>query len=79
MKDFTTIDCAILSRIASGACTFTSINASVEHHAKPHAGPRGDTFRVVDRRLQSLRKRGIIHFDNTKWFITPLPQEEGIK
>lgn len=70
-KDFTTLDCAILTRIAESACTFTSINANVEHLAKPFTKPplHLDVFRVVDRRLQSLRKRGLIYFGKTKWFM----------
>lgn len=61
------LDNAILKRISESACTFTSINACVENVAKPLA--TRDTFRVVDRRLQSLRKRGLIYFGNTKWFL----------
>lgn len=66
-KDFTAIDCAILTRIAESACTFASINACVEHLAKVHDEKKA--FRVVDRRLQALRKRGLIRFGNTKWFM----------
>jgi hypothetical protein len=69
VKDFTTLDCAIMTRIAEGACTFASINAAVEHLAEPHAGEPANTFRVVDRRLQALRKRGLIYFGKTKWFM----------
>lgn len=68
MKDFSALDNAILTRIAESRCTFASINAAVEHLAKQHDDKQ--TFRVVDRRLQALRKRGLIYFGNTKWFMS---------
>lgn len=68
-KAFATLDNAILTRIAESACTFTSIKASVEYIAEPFGKGPHDTFRAVDRRLQALRKRGLIYFFNTKWFL----------
>lgn len=70
MKDFTKLDCAIMTRIAESCCTFASINANVEHIAKDYIiGTKTPAFRVVDRRLQALRKRGLIYFSKTKWFM----------
>lgn len=71
MNYYATLDCAILTRIEESACTFTSINANVNHLAKPYATPNRYTdtsFRVVDRRLQALRKRGLIEFRKGLWY-----------
>lgn len=70
VSDFTTLDCAIMTRIADSACTFASISANVAHLAAPLAKNPDQAFRVVDRRLQVLRKKGLIYFGNTKWFLT---------
>lgn len=71
-RDFRKLDFAILERIRRSACTFTSINASVEEIAKASLRSyNGQAFRLVDRRVQALRKQGFIYFDKGQWFIKP--------
>lgn len=70
MKDFTKLDRAIMTRIAESPCTFASISTNIAHHAVPLAKDPDEAFRVVDRRLQALRKRGLVYFGRTKWFLT---------
>jgi hypothetical protein len=74
MKDFTELDSAILTRIAESACTFTSINVCVAHLAEQHDEKKA--FRVVDRRLQALRKRGLIEFGTRKWTLVALDRSD---
>jgi hypothetical protein len=60
------LDKAILKAIKDGKRQFYVINHAVEPLARPHT-LRGDSFRVVDRRLQALRKRGLIAFVAKEW------------
>lgn len=64
------LDAAILIAIQEGKRAFYLINAAVEELAKPHS-LRGDSFRIVDRRLQALRKHGFIVFKEKEWDIQP--------
>lgn len=69
MKDFSELDIAILRRIGERPCTFTSINARVTTMAALYVATKyGSPSRVVDRRLQALRKKGLIRFDTGRWF-----------
>lgn len=63
---YETLDNAIMTAICGGATKFYLINAKVEHLAKPHT-LSGDGFRVVDRRLQNLSKRGLIQYWRGHW------------
>lgn len=78
MSRYAELDAAILSAIQGGRKDFTSIawNDAVDALAKPHARQMTQVFRVVDRRLQALRKRGAIEFRVKEWHIL-LPQHGG--
>lgn len=67
MNRYDTLDTAICRAIESGITTFTAIAYRVDELAKPHARQMTQTFRVVDRRLQALRKRGAIVFKDKEW------------
>lgn len=60
------LDGAILAAIDSGKRKFYIINAAVEKLSAPHAKD-GEYFRVVDRRLQALRKSGLIRYAGGEW------------
>jgi len=62
------LDAAILKAIKDGKRQFYVINAAVEELAKPHT-LRGDSFRIVNRRLQALRKRRLITYWMKDWRI----------
>jgi hypothetical protein len=66
MGTYDELDKAILAAIEGGAKHFYLINASVEGLARPHS-IKGDSFRVVERRLQALRKSGLIAFEKKEW------------
>ena len=76
---YATLDDAILTAIQSGKRDFTSIayNDAIEALAKPHARRMTEVFRVVDRRLQALRKRGLIEFREKEWHMPHPPQSES--
>lgn len=67
---FAEIDQLIIEQIRSGKKTFTAI---MEPRLRSEAEPfRGDapTYRVLDRRLQALRKRGLISWSaRTGWSV----------
>lgn len=76
MTDFDAIDTAILNRISKGdKPTFNSIWTAVRELAdalapepKPGRGRGREGWRVVDRRLQALRKKGRLHYSRqTGW------------
>lgn len=63
MKDYSTLDTEILSLLAGGAKTFATMIGRLEASAKPFCDPaRPEPFRVVDRRLQALRKKHLIAY-----------------
>lgn len=70
MADYTKMDQLIIEKIKDGANTFSKIDGgSVYDEAKSIAmATGGDSFRVIDRRLQALRKRGVIEYTTKeKW------------
>lgn len=63
---FDNLDAAILKAIDAGLTTYWAISQRVQELAKPHT-QRPDWSRVVDRRLQALRKKGAITFEKKEW------------
>lgn len=66
MKDFAQLDDAILKHVRSGLSPHPIYARHLNTLAAPlatvtSAGP--DTYRLIDRRLQALRKRGLIRPD----------------
>lgn len=62
--DYTKLDQLILAGLAKGPRPFSSLNAEdIEDETRVLvAGSDVDAFRVLDRRLQALRKAGKIEF-----------------
>lgn len=70
MTDYTQMDELIISKIKSGSRTFSAIDGGdVYEEAKRIAMVSGgESFRVIDRRLQALRKSGLIQYTTKeKW------------
>jgi hypothetical protein len=60
---YAAVDAAILQRIGTEGCTpFPYIDAREVRDAIRAMGIVQDQFRVTDRRLQALRKAGVIEF-----------------
>lgn len=61
--DYTEFDRKMLALIASGKVTAAALTAALEADAKPLMSRPKEEFRVVDRRLQALRKKGVIAWE----------------
>ena len=65
------LDAKLLELIRSGADTFNVlvVRRDINELAAPHETATTEAWRVVDRRLQALRKAGKISFSrkNDKW------------
>lgn len=62
MSDFRSIDNAILDNIQEGRHTFQSLYLHPPLRGFADAlDAKGDGYRLIDRRLQALRKAGKIH------------------
>jgi hypothetical protein len=74
MNDYTKLDAALLERIAAGCNTMMLLDGAKEllpliepFRTKDRWGGLTPEFRIVDRRLQALRKQGKIRFNNKTW------------
>lgn len=67
--DYTTLDRLIVEKIRGGARTFNEIDTGhVTDEAAILANGNGLNFRYIDRRLQALRKKGLIRYSTSeKW------------
>jgi len=74
MTDYIEFDAKLIERITTRPATFTQLstymNADAEFIAQLNGKPQSEAFRVTDRRLQALRKRGLISYSGkTGWHI----------
>lgn len=58
--DYTEFDQLMLQLIKSGRATASGLEVALEQQIKPFVTKAGEEFRVIDRRLQALRKKGVI-------------------
>lgn len=73
--DYADFDAALLAQIAGGRNTMMSLDSVASGlitRAEPFCtkdryGNRKPAFRIIDRRLQALRKRGKIRFNGKAW------------
>lgn len=76
MRDYTEIDAAILKQIDAGCATLSALVDSLSDKVKPFIIKSkspfvGSVWRVIDRRLQALRKGGIIKYNRAdcRWCV----------
>ncbi len=69
MRKYNELDAAILLAINGGATDFGMLVRACGSHIEvaTHKGGRYTDERMLDRRLQALRKRGLIRFKGGKW------------
>ena len=61
--DYTDLDAAIIERITAGCVGFTSLSCAVAKHSEKLASDdQAPAWRIVDRRLQALRKASRIRY-----------------
>jgi len=70
--DYSTIDALIFQKISSGENTFSRIGGGEVFGEADRISNEsgGEAFRVIDRRLQALRKAGKIKYTTAdKWIV----------
>lgn len=70
-SNYQKLDETIVSCIRNGADTIGALmgNKKVDAAYALSPAPPGRLYRTLDRRLQSLRKRGLIEYVNGRWHI----------
>lgn len=73
-RDYTAFDKKMLALIADGTNTAAALTTALDADAKPLMNQPNEEFRVIDRRLQALRKKGLIAWERrgalVVWSIT---------
>ncbi|POR07974.1 hypothetical protein [Diaphorobacter sp. LR2014-1] len=62
-RDYTEFDKKMLDLIAAGKNTAAALTTALDAEAKPLMNQPNEEFRVIDRRLQALRKKGDIAWE----------------
>lgn len=77
MTDYTKFDAALMASISSGICRFDALDVNLKSQAQEFCStPQADPFRVVDRRLQALRKMKKVSFNSkTGWTLVKAQQK----
>ncbi len=73
MSRFEKLDAEIVKEISAGRNTFSTMRGLVWEFARQVAPKdrrgRMDEGRAVDLRLQALRKRGVLHYQDRRWSV----------
>ena len=62
-RDYTDFDKKMLALIDAGTKTAAALTTALDADAKPLMNQPKEEFRVIDRRLQALRKKGVIAWE----------------
>lgn len=77
-QDYQELDAAILKEIGQGNAKFEGLTQALNGMAQRHCEGLRDAvaWRVIDRRLQALRKKNLIEFSKSKgcWVSPNAPQ-----
>ena len=80
-QDFSTLDDAICEVITSNSVHPTN-SSRLQTIVINDFKPKGDWWRLVDRRLQAMRKTGRLVYSNTglgkRWIVAEKPGSEGL-
>ena len=68
-RDYTEFDKRMLALIAEGTNTAAALTTALDADAKPLMNQPNEEFRVIDRRLQALRKKGVIAWERRGAFV----------
>lgn len=69
MRDYSEFDAELLRLIKNGCRTAAQLTNRLRDLAKA-IDREAEPFRVVDRQLQALRKKGLIFYSNPVWSTT---------
>ena len=67
--DYTDFDKKMLALIDAGTNTAAALTTALDADAKPLMNQPNEEFRVIDRRLQALRKKGVIAWERRGAFV----------
>lgn len=69
MTGYAEFDAALMALLAGGIRSFAALSAQLNTRAKSFCTTKGaEPFRVVDRRLQALRKKKLVVYNSkTGW------------
>ena len=62
-RDYTDFDKKLLALLDAGTKTAAALTTALDAEAKPLMNQPNEEFRVIDRRLQALRKKGLIAWE----------------
>ena len=62
-RDYADFDKKMLALIDAGTNTAAALTTALDADAQPLMNQPKDEFRVIDRRLQALRKKGVIAWE----------------
>ena len=68
-RDYTDFDKKMLALIDAGTKTAAALTTALDAEAKPLMNQPNEEFRVIDRRLQALRKKGVIAWERRGAFV----------
>ena len=63
VRDYTDFDKKMLALIDAGTKTAAALTTALDAEAKPLMNQPNEEFLVIDRRLQALRKKGLIAWE----------------
>lgn len=71
MSKYQEFDAALIGHIRAGRNRMSALDAQSDLHklATPHCDSRTPAWRIIDRRLQALRKAGAIAHDGKVWAV----------
>lgn len=68
-RDYADFDKKMLALIDAGTNTAAALTTALDADAQPLMNQPKDEFRVIDRRLQALRKKGVIAWERRGAFV----------
>ena len=68
-RDYTDFDKKMLALIDAGTRTAAALTTALDEEAKPLMNQPKEEFRVIDRRLQAMRKKGLITWERRGAFV----------
>ncbi len=69
MSKYTEFDAKLIHLVKNGATVFGHLVSELVTDAKPFVTHNSDASRVVDRRLQALRKAGRLVYSCGRWYV----------
>lgn len=69
MSKYTEFDAKLIHLVKNGATVFGHLVSALVTDAKPFVTHNSDASRVVDRRLQALRKAGRLIYSCGRWYV----------